>query len=94
MSRFKLLVSASLGTVFVLSTAAAAPVPDKEYYKIYYSDASHSVEVGDRIMTCAGNVSSWGVTSPYVQTIYENVCDTPWDDPCASWPTEFGPCPF
>ncbi len=31
----------------------------------YYSDATYTVLVGERITTCQGQVYSWGVVTPY-----------------------------
>lgn len=45
--------------------------------RIYYSDASHTEEVGERTLYCSGDQHQWwGTTSPYFeQTLFE--CTVP-----------------
>ncbi len=70
-----LLTAFAIGAVAVLVLAPAASVealPAFGRYCKYYSDASHSCQVGLRYSDCDGVFqSSWGTTSPYstVETV-------------------------
>jgi len=42
-------------------------------YTTFYSNASRTVVVGQKFEDCVGNMSMWGVRSPYL-TFSENPC--------------------
>jgi hypothetical protein len=50
----------------------AAALPSQSCDCLYYSDASHSTEVGERFVFCNGQIYRWGTTSPYVDCYCED----------------------
>ncbi|MCG5219823.1 DUF6289 family protein [Streptosporangium soli] len=46
---------------------------DYACYTAYYSDASHTTQVGGKSESCSGNVTTWGVRSGYL-TFSESPC--------------------
>lgn len=61
-----LAVALLIGAVAV--TAPAQALPAYENVTIYYSDASHTTEVGERGIDCWGHLCRWGTTSAYYET--------------------------
>jgi hypothetical protein len=58
---------ALLAASFVLTAPRpAAALPSQSCDCIYYSDATYTVEVGEKIVYCNGHIERWGTTSPYV----------------------------
>lgn len=71
--------------LIAIAAVAGSPAyagPSKGYHRVYFSDATQSVLVGDRSLSCEGDYSSWGVITPYY---YEEIEDCKpicgWD-PC------------
>ncbi len=64
-------MKSSKRALLVLVCAAALLVPATDALaasyceRSYYSDATYTVLVGERITTCQGQVYSWGVVTPY-----------------------------
>jgi hypothetical protein len=64
---------ALLVSSFILGAPrTAAALPSQSCDCDYYSDASHSTEVGERYVFCNGQIYRWGVTSPYVDCYCED----------------------
>ena len=61
------------GAVSFTAPAEAVIVGGYSYGTIFYSDASFTVEVGERYRDCSGYFYRWGTTSPYYQH-YEIPC--------------------
>lgn len=49
-------------------TAPAEALPAYETFTIFYSDASHTTQVGERGRDCWGNYYRWGTTSAYYES--------------------------
>jgi hypothetical protein len=55
-----------LAASFVLTAPrTASALPAQSCFCTYYSDASHTTEVGERDIFCSGARYSWGTTSAY-----------------------------
>jgi hypothetical protein len=63
------LVAGGAAALFPGSTIAR---PAYSIETIYYSDASHTVEVGTRMLNCSGQNSSTGEKTPYYFTTHES----------------------
>lgn len=63
-------VSAVAG-FFTAGTTYALPCNEVE--RIYYSDATYSTVVGERILFCNGQTWKWGSVTSYVQ-VYSTPC--------------------
>jgi len=64
---------ALLATSFIITAPrTAAALPSQSCDCIYYSDASHTTEVGERFVYCNGQIYRWGTTSPYVDCYCED----------------------
>jgi hypothetical protein len=61
-----------LAVVGLAVSAAAVALPNEEITKVYYSDASMTTEVGERLVTLCGigiaNYQVWGSTSSHYRT--------------------------
>jgi hypothetical protein len=57
-------------TVVGIATTAVC-MPQWSTINTYYSDATHSVIVGEYCVTCLGQVLKWGIRTPYVDRVYE-----------------------
>ncbi len=61
-----------LAVVGLAVSAAAVALPDEEITKVYYSDASMTTEVGEKLITLCGigivNYQVWGSTSSHYRT--------------------------
>lgn len=55
------------------AAASSDALPCNEVDRIYYNNAAHQVEVGERLLLCNGGHYNWGVTSPYY-VIYSEPC--------------------
>ena len=64
----------ALPTLFNNDTTNVHAKPGQEVETFYYSNAQHTVEVGHRILFCAGGTSMTGKTSIYKVT-YTTPCD-------------------
>lgn len=67
-------VAIALALAFVVSAAAgffaagtAEALPCNEVERTYYSDATYSTVVGERILFCNGQTWKWGIVTSYVQ---------------------------
>lgn len=65
-------VAAALALVLVLSALVgffaptADALPANEIWILYYNDTSHSVQVGERYISCSGHGNYfWGTQTPY-----------------------------
>jgi hypothetical protein len=56
----------------VSATSATPPRYSTEY--TYYSDASHTTEVGSRYINCAGRATTSGTVTPYYTSEIIDVC--------------------
>jgi hypothetical protein len=85
---------ATLGFATTISmlpvVALALPVNDRV---VTYRDAPNGEIVGAFVMNCHGQTSMEGVQTPYLSVV-ETSCLVRGEDECASWPAEFGTCPF
>ena len=68
-----LLALAVAGASAALIPGSTDAVPQKAVFSSFYSDASFSTEVGERIALCNGAHVNWGVITPY-QEYYEEPC--------------------
>ena len=61
-----------LAVVGLTVSVAAVALPDEEITRVYYSDASMSSQVGEKMVTLCGggivNYQVWGVTSSHYRT--------------------------
>lgn len=67
-------VSAAAGFFGVGTTDA---LPCNEVDRLYYSDATYTNLVGERILLCNGQRWSWGITTSFVQ-IFTEPCGNCW----------------
>lgn len=69
-----------LGVAVLLAATVLVAVPQPmraggtAFVCDYYSDASFTAQVGERTRDCAGNRTSWGVTSAFVDCITDACC--------------------
>ena len=67
-------------TLNFLTPVTVSALPGAFVDNIYYSDATHAVEVGERIIYCNGQRESWGVTSSFIVS-YSEPCSCIHCDP-------------
>lgn len=66
-----------VGLVFLLAATLFVSLPQPSQAAgsycetTFYSDATHTTIVGERIKTCSGSVFTWGTTSAYKVTACE-----------------------
>ncbi|HEV7857958.1 MAG TPA: DUF6289 family protein [Pyrinomonadaceae bacterium] len=60
------------GGAHEVSATSAYPRYSTEY--TYYSDASHTTEVGSRYINCAGRATTSGTVTPYYTSEIIDVC--------------------
>jgi hypothetical protein len=53
------------------TTKPASARPCFSLLKMYYSDATYSVEVGEQYWPCAGQPTHWGTTSAFMESSTE-----------------------
>lgn len=72
----KMIVAGTLG----VSALAASGYAFAMYYWTdveYYSDASYTSVVGERIKDCSGRTVGWGVVTPYKVVLEQYPCSSP-----------------
>lgn len=71
----------SIAAISLAACASAATAYGMTMYftdVVYYSDASMTTAVGERITYCDGEREIWGTTSMYKQTVRKFACSTPY----------------
>ncbi|WP_363297202.1 DUF6289 family protein [Brevundimonas sp.] len=74
-----LLKTISIGAIAVTAAALSGPalaLPADYVWFTYYSDATYTVEVGEKHILCSGRTVRLGETTPYYQ-IYTTPCPNP-----------------
>ena len=74
-----LLALVAAGALAALLPGSTGALPQKAVFSGFYSDASLTNLVGERITLCNGGHVNWGVITPY-QDYYEEPCGT-YEDP-------------
>lgn len=74
----RLIIAALLGAGVIVvpaGPAQAAPICKADYYctVTFYSSAAHTTVIGQRIVDCAGNSSTWGQFSGF-ETVVNSEC--------------------
>jgi len=67
------LLALMVGFGFGFFADDAYALPPNEVDRIYFSDATYTVEVGERLLLCNGHLYSWGIVTSY-KLVYTEPC--------------------
>lgn len=70
---FAVLLALAVGFGYGFCVEDAYALPVNEVDRIYFSDATYTVEVGERLLLCNGHLYSWGIVTSY-KIVYTEPC--------------------